>query len=56
LEEQELKDLKDVLEKVKPYVTAQIHTELFKKLREAVKKYNLKIEDIEKIAWEVVKR
>lgn len=56
LEEQELKSVEDILEKIKPYVTAQIYIELSKKLREAVKKCNLKTEDVEKIAWEVVKR
>jgi DNA-directed RNA polymerase subunit A" len=48
--------LKEILEKVRPHLTVQIYDELFKKLKDAVEKYKLTLEDAEKIAWEAANR
>jgi len=48
--------IEEILERVKPYLTPQVYSELSKKLREAVEKYDLTPEVAEKIAWEVARR
>jgi DNA-directed RNA polymerase subunit A" len=48
--------LEEILSEVRPYLTPQLYDELSEKLRDAVKKHKLTLEDAEKIAWEAVER
>jgi len=53
---EELIKLQEILNKAKPYLTTQLYSELSEKLKDALEKHNLTLEDAEKIVWEVINR